>query len=126
MVVLACVTAISRYLSFPPTRLAQVIISRFIILSMITRKSFLLSIFTQERIQPTSGSKRAERDSVPFRSTSRSEVFTVNRRAFPKLQYSIKPRSCVPVLFFSFSSTVNFGSVSARIDLSLEHSYQER
>src|SRR5687768_576573 len=102
MVVLACVVAIFQYEESPVMRVAWNNNSRFIILSMITRKS--PGFESQLLMQPTLGLKRVDRDLALFTIISLYSGFDCNRLALPKLQYIIKPKSCVVVLNCSFFS----------------------
>src|SRR5688500_14147505 len=71
-------------------------------LSMITRKSPFFE--SHDLIHPTVGLKRVDNDLALVRSTSLYSGLGAMRFALPKLQNIMKPRSCVLLLFFSFSS----------------------
>src|SRR6478609_3447306 len=88
----------------PLTLLDQNSISRFIILSMMT-KQVDGSLVSHDLIQPTVGLNRLTNDFAEVNMMSLYSGFGAIRSALPKLQYIINPKSCVPVLFFSFSNT---------------------
>src|SRR5689334_17140606 len=111
MVVLAWVTAIFQKEESPVAFVASNNNSRFIILSMITRKS--VSIFeSHDLMQPTLSLKRVLSDLALLINISLYSGFGFMRLALPKLQYIIKPKSWVVLLYCSFCNTPSIRSAS--------------
>ena len=123
MVVLAWVTAIFQYEESPVIRVAWNNNSRFIILSMISRKS--PGFESQLLIQPTLGLKRVDSDLALFTIMSLYSGFDCNRLALPKLQYIIKPKSCVVVFHCSFfkGSSMRIASLYKTVSLVCSYRY---
>src|ERR1044072_4313480 len=111
MVVLAWVTAIFQNEESPLAFVLSNNNSRFIILSMITRKSDA-SFESHDLIQPTRSLNRVLSDLALLSKISLYSGFGFIRLALPKLQNIIKPRSWVLLLYCSFCKTPSIRSAS--------------
>src|SRR4051812_15184078 len=93
-------------------------------LSIITKKS--PGFESHDFMQPTVGLNLVASDLALVNRMSLYAGLGSIRFALPKLQNIINPRSCVPVLFFSFSNVVKMRFASFNSCLSFVCSYKYR